>query len=147
MLKGRNEGQNFNGDIDNAPCDAHARDNQVADNQDVVHRRPFQDNFASILDDLAPMIATPQIQTTQLELKSVMFNILNSIEQFSGSPREDAQEHIRTFLEVCECFKQPGVHEDVLRLKLFPYSLRDRAWTWLKGVAPGSIESWDDLCR
>ncbi|KAL4364294.1 hypothetical protein GQ457_04G020430 [Hibiscus cannabinus] len=76
-----------------------------------------------------------------------MFNMLNSIGQFGGSPHEDARQHIRAFLEVCDSFGQQGVHEDVLKLKLFPYSLRDRARAWLSGVPAGSMESWTDLCR
>ncbi|KAL4301846.1 hypothetical protein GQ457_10G009500 [Hibiscus cannabinus] len=76
-----------------------------------------------------------------------MFNILNSIGQIGGSPHEDARQHIRAFLEVCDSFRQQqGIHEDVLKLKLFPYSLRDRARAWLSGVPAGSLESWADLC-
>ncbi|KAK8574568.1 hypothetical protein V6N12_062258 [Hibiscus sabdariffa] len=40
-----------------------------------------------------------------------------------------------------------GVQEDVLKLKLFPYSLRDRARSWLSGVPAGSLESWVDICH
>ncbi|KAK9045938.1 hypothetical protein V6N11_051841 [Hibiscus sabdariffa] len=76
-----------------------------------------------------------------------MFNMLNSIGQFGGSPREDSRQHIHPFLEVCDSFQQQGVHEDILKLKLFPYSLRDRARAWLNGVPAGSMESWADLCR
>ncbi|KAL4318313.1 hypothetical protein GQ457_18G005370 [Hibiscus cannabinus] len=67
--------------------------------------------------------------------------------QFGGSPHEDARQHICAFLEVCDSFRQQGVHGDVLKLKLFPYSLRDRARAWLSGVPVGSMESWADLCR
>ncbi|KAL4376644.1 hypothetical protein GQ457_02G032840 [Hibiscus cannabinus] len=42
---------------------------------------------------------------------------------------------------------QQGVHEDALKIKLFPYSLRDRARAWLSGVPAGSMESWSDLCK
>ncbi|KAL4309286.1 hypothetical protein GQ457_01G023360 [Hibiscus cannabinus] len=87
------------------------------------------------------------IQAAHFELKPVMFNMLNSIGQFGGSPHEDARQHIRAFLEVCDSFRQQGVHADVLKLKLFPYSLRDRARGWLSGVPAGSLESWTDLCR
>ncbi|KAL4282844.1 hypothetical protein GQ457_16G021330 [Hibiscus cannabinus] len=79
-------------------------------------------------------IVAPEIQAAHFELKPVMFNMLNSIGQFGGSPHEDARQHICAFLEVCDSFRQQGVHEDVLKLKLFPYSLRDRAREWLSGV-------------
>ncbi|KAL4361636.1 hypothetical protein GQ457_04G022710 [Hibiscus cannabinus] len=92
-------------------------------------------------------VEDPEIQATHFELKPIMFNMLNSIGQFGGSPHEDARQHILAFLEVCDSFQQQGVHEDVLKLKLFPYSLRDRARAWLSGVPTGSLESWADLCR
>ncbi|KAL4342509.1 hypothetical protein GQ457_08G024560 [Hibiscus cannabinus] len=99
------------------------------------------------LDDLKPSIITLKIQAAQFELKPVMFTMLDFIGQFGGSPHEDARQLVRAFLEVCSSFHQQGVHEDVLKLKLFPYSLRDRARMWLNSASPGSLQSWADLCR
>ncbi|KAK8698039.1 hypothetical protein V6N13_114171 [Hibiscus sabdariffa] len=65
----------------------------------------------------------------------------------SGRSFQDTRQHIRAFLEVCDSFRQQGAHEDVLKLKLFPYSLRYRARSWLSGVPAGSLESWADLGR
>ncbi|KAL4280396.1 hypothetical protein GQ457_03G016270 [Hibiscus cannabinus] len=73
--------------------------------------------------------------------------MLDFIGKFGGSPHEDARQHVRAFLEVCSSFHQQGVHEDVLKLKLFPYSLRDRARIWLNSPSPGSLQSWADLCQ
>ncbi|KAK8676281.1 hypothetical protein V6N13_034332 [Hibiscus sabdariffa] len=120
----------------------------VGGNAGVLARpRAIRAHLTPILDDLNPGIVAPEIQAAHFELKPVMFNMLNSIGQFGGSPHEDARQHIRAFLEVCDSFRQQGVHEDVLKLKLFPYSLRDRARAWLSGVPAGSLESWADLCR
>ncbi|KAL4346408.1 hypothetical protein GQ457_17G006390 [Hibiscus cannabinus] len=113
----------------------------------VARPRAIRDHLTPILDDLNPGIVAPEIQAAHFELKPVMFNMLNSIGQFGGSPHEDARQHIRAFLEVCDSFRQQGVHEVVLKLKLFPYSLRGRARAWLSVVPAGSLESWTDLCR
>ncbi|KAL4386489.1 hypothetical protein GQ457_09G021370 [Hibiscus cannabinus] len=113
----------------------------------VARPRAICDHLTPILDDLNLGIVAPEIQAAKFELKPVMFNMLNSIGQFGGSPHEDARQHIRAFLEVCDSFRQQGVHAGVLKLKLFPYSLRDRARGWLSGVPAGSLESWTDLCR
>ncbi|KAL4313421.1 hypothetical protein GQ457_01G026120 [Hibiscus cannabinus] len=113
----------------------------------LARPRAIRDHLTPILDDLNPGIVAPEIQAAHFELKPVMFNMLNLIGQFGGSPHEDARQHIRAFLEVCDFFLQQGVHEDVLKLKLFPYSLRDRARAWLSGVPSGSLESLADLCR
>ncbi|KAL4281737.1 hypothetical protein GQ457_03G019570 [Hibiscus cannabinus] len=107
----------------------------------------IRDHLLPDLGNLNPGIVTLEIQAAQFELKLVMFNMLNSIGQFGGSPYEDARKHLRSFIEVCDSFRQQGVHEDVLRLKLFPYSLRDRARLWFNSIPSGSVESWDDLCR
>ncbi|XP_039047066.1 uncharacterized protein LOC120187415 [Hibiscus syriacus] len=76
-----------------------------------------------------------------------MFDMLYLIGQFGGAPHEDARQHVRAFLEVCDSFQQQGVHEDVLKLKLFPYSLNYRVRAWLNGVLSGSIKSWADLYK
>ncbi|KAL4323329.1 hypothetical protein GQ457_11G021570 [Hibiscus cannabinus] len=110
-----------------------------------VQNRSIRDHLLPDLGNLNPRIVTPEIQAAQFELKPVMFNMLNSIGQFGGSPHEDARQHLRSFIEVCDAFRQQGVHEDVLRLKLFPYSLRDRARLWFNSIPSGSVESWDDL--
>ncbi|KAL4342209.1 hypothetical protein GQ457_08G027330 [Hibiscus cannabinus] len=86
----------------------------------LARPRAIRDHLTPILDDLNPGIVAPEIQAAHFELKPVMFNMLNSIGQFGGSPHEDARQHIRAFLEVCDSFRQQGVHEDVLKLKLFP---------------------------
>ncbi|KAL4378750.1 hypothetical protein GQ457_02G023750 [Hibiscus cannabinus] len=113
----------------------------------LARPRAICDHLTPILDDLNPGIVAPEIQAAHFELKPVMFNMLNSIGQFGGSPHKDARQHIRAFLKVFDSFRQQGVHEDVLKLKLFSYSLRDRARAWLSGVPAGSLESWADLCR
>ncbi|KAL4319610.1 hypothetical protein GQ457_18G010330 [Hibiscus cannabinus] len=125
-----------------------ARDDTIQVEKHVrVRGRSIRDNMLLNLDDLKPSIITPKIQAAQFELKSVMFTMLDFIGQFGSSPHEDARQHVRAFLEVCSSFHQQGVHEDVLKLKLFPYSLRDRSRMWLNSASPGSLQSWADLCQ
>ncbi|KAL4367041.1 hypothetical protein GQ457_05G025760 [Hibiscus cannabinus] len=113
----------------------------------LVQGRSIRDNTLLNLDDLKPSIITPKIQAAQFELKPIMFTMLDFIGKFGGTPHEDARQHVRAFLEVCSSFHQQGVHEDVLRLKLFPYSLRDSARMWLNSASLGSLQSWEDLCQ
>ncbi|KAL4376089.1 hypothetical protein GQ457_02G027930 [Hibiscus cannabinus] len=66
----------------------------------LARPRAIRDHLTPILDDLNLGIVAPEIQAAHFELKPVMFNMLNSIGQFGGSPHEDARQHIRAFLEV-----------------------------------------------
>ncbi|KAK8676474.1 hypothetical protein V6N13_142048 [Hibiscus sabdariffa] len=89
----------------------------------------------------------PEFEDEHFELKSVMFNMLNTLGQFSESHVENTGQHLKSFLEICNSFKIQGVSNDVLKLKLFPYSLRDKAKDWLNNLPPGSFQSLTELCR
>ncbi|KAK8624396.1 hypothetical protein V6N13_065741 [Hibiscus sabdariffa] len=115
----------------NEPVDNQQDQNAGGNAGAIARPRAIRDHLTPLLDDLNPGIVAPEIQAAYFELKPVMFNMLNSIGKFGGPPHEDARQHIRAFLEVCDSIRQQGVHKDVLKLKLFPYSLRDRARAWL----------------
>ena len=42
-------------------------------------------------------------------------------------------------------FKQNGVSDDAIRLRLFPFTLKDKAKSWLNSLPSGSITTWDQL--
>ncbi|KAK8512265.1 hypothetical protein V6N12_031988 [Hibiscus sabdariffa] len=89
--------------------------------------RTVRDYLAEDLEGLNSTVTTPEFEAEHFELKPVMFNMLNTLGQFGGSPTENARQYLRSFLEICNSFKIHGVSNDVLKLKLFPYSLRDKA--------------------
>ncbi|KAL4386064.1 hypothetical protein GQ457_09G019820 [Hibiscus cannabinus] len=109
--------------------------------------RTVRDYLAEDLEGLNPAVTMPDFEAEHFELKLVMFNMLNTLGQFGGTPNENARQHVKSFLEICKSFKIHGVSNDVLKLKLFPYSLRDKAKTWLNNLQPGSLQSWTQLCR
>ena len=97
--------------------------------------------------ELKPGIRRPDIEATQFELKPVIFQMLQMMGQFNGMPTEDPHLHLRLFMEVSDSFKIASVIEDAVRLKLFPYSLRDRARAWLNSLPPSSISTWQELAE
>ena len=54
---------------------------------------------------------------------------------------------LQIFLEICDTLKYNGVSNDALRLRLFPFTLKDKVRAWLKSQPPGSFTNWDDLAR
>lgn len=50
-------------------------------------------------------------------------------------------------MQVADSFKLEGVTKEVMRLKLFPYSLRDGAGACLDSLPVESITSWNDLAE
>ncbi|GMI77213.1 hypothetical protein HRI_001390600 [Hibiscus trionum] len=117
----------------------------VADPPAAGGRRSCRDYM---LNDHVELETTlPDIDVDNFELKPVMFSMINNAGQFSGSATEDAREHLKTFQEICGSFRLPGVSPEILRLRLFPHSLRDRAKTWWNKLTPGSIMTWADLTR
>jgi len=52
---------------------------------------------------------------------------------------------ISIFLEYFDIIKLDGVSIDVMRLRLFPFSLRDEVRTWLPSMHFKSIKTWDEL--
>ncbi|KAL5540392.1 hypothetical protein UlMin_045237 [Ulmus minor] len=104
--------------------------------------------FAQLnLDGLNSSIVQPEIEALHFELKPVMFQMLQTAGQFSGLPTEDPHLHLRLFMEVADAFKINGVTDDILKLKLFPYSLRDLARAWLNSLPSDSITTWNNLAE
>ncbi|KAH9781899.1 hypothetical protein KPL71_008667 [Citrus sinensis] len=71
--------------------------------------------------------------------------MLQTVRQFNGLPNEDPHLHLKLFLEVSDVFKIAEATQDALKLRLFPYSLRDRARAWLNSLPSDSIAKWNEL--
>ena len=100
-----------------------------------------------LFSELNPGIRRPNIEATRFELKPMIFQMLQTVGQFSGMPTEDPHLYLQLFIEVSDSFKIGDVTEDALRLKLFSYSLRDRARAWLNSLPPSSISTWQELAE
>ena len=53
--------------------------------------------------------------------------------------------HINIFLEICDLFKQNGVFDDAIKLRLFPFSLKDKARVWLNSMPASTFTSQNML--
>jgi len=65
--------------------------------------------------------------------------------QFDGLPRDDPNKHISSFLEICDTQRINSVSMEVIKLKLFPFSLKDKAKTWFNLLPKNTIATWDEM--
>ena len=64
---------------------------------------------------------------------------------FHGMESENPYSHIREFEEVCNTFKEDISNVDLMRLKFFPLTLKDKAKIWLNSLRPRTIRNWGDM--
>ena len=64
---------------------------------------------------------------------------------FHGMENENPYTHIRDFEEVCITFTEGATDMDLLKLKAFPLTLKDKAKIWLNSLRPRTIRSWAEL--
>ena len=65
--------------------------------------------------------------------------------QFTSHPTEDPNEHLGRFLRMENTVKLNGVRPEVIKIHLFPFSLRDIAATWYESLPYGSVDTWEGL--
>ena len=63
------------------------------------------------------------------ELKSSLINMVRA-SLFCGKPNEEANAHLQIFLELCDTVVIRGVATDVVKLRLFQFSLLGKAKQW-----------------
>ena len=51
------------------------------------------------------------------------------------------------FLEIYETQRINGVSPEVIKLKLFPFSLKDKAKTWFNSLSKNTIATWDKMAN
>ena len=90
-------------------------------------------------------ISTPIAPLTDVESCEINTTLLNLVikDTFSGFPSEDAATHLNNFVDLCDMQKKKDVDNDIIKLKQFPFSLRDRAKTWFLSLPKNSIDSWN----
>lgn len=115
-------------------------------------RRTREVQLTPIIEIFQPPKASYQgrewgtIDAPNFELKPGLIRLVQA-NQFGGEVTEDPNDHLYSFLEICDTLKIEGVPNDTIRMRLFGFSLRDRAKEWFKGLNGKSIKSWEDLCK
>ena len=71
-------------------------------------------------------IVALSIANNSFEIKASIIHMVQN-NQFRGLQGEDPYTHILAFLNVCATFNINGVTDDVIRLRLFPFSVKEKA--------------------
>ena len=93
-------------------------------------------------DFISTLIAPPATSAESCDINDALLNLVMK-DQFADNPNEDAASHLNTFVELCDMQKKKDVDNVVVKLKLLPFSLRNRAKNWFSSLARNSIDSCD----
>ena len=80
-------------------------------------------------DFIRTLISPPATNAKSCDINTALLNLVMKY-QFSSAPNEDVASHLNTFVEFCDMQKKKDLDNDVVNLKLFPFSLRDRTKNW-----------------
>ena len=92
-----------------------------------------------------PRVSAPSCIIPPAEDVAVRPYLVPLLPTFHGMENENPYTHIRDFEEVCITFKEGTIDMDLLKLKAFPLTLKDKAKIWLNSLRPITIRSWGEL--
>ena len=98
----------------------------------------MEDFWRPIIQDEYSAVRQPAIEAHNFELKPALITMVQQ-HQFTGHPSEDPNEYMGRFMRMANIVKLNGVRPKVIRLQLFPFSLRDVAATWFESLPVGSV--------
>ena len=112
--------------------------------QQGMERNP--NPFKSIRDHIhPPRMSAPSCIMPPIEQMVIRPYLVPLLPTFHGMESENPYSHIREFEEVCNTFKEETVTMDLMRLKLFPFTLKDKAKFWLNSMRLRSIRNWTEM--
>ena len=109
--------------------------------EEVPRHRTMRDYMNPQRQTPTSAIVLPAHQAT-LNIKPGM---LAALPQFHGFDSEQPYTHIKDFEDACSLFQDNSCPREVALLKLFPFTLKDKAKMWYNSLRPMSIFTWNDL--
>ena len=124
------------------------KNDQIVEQRIVARRLHLQDTMEDFWRPIIQVeystIKQPIADANSFELKPALITMVQQ-NQFTGHPTEDPNEHLGRFLRMENTVKLNGVRPEVIKLHLFPFSLRDIAATWYESLSYGSVDTWEEL--
>ena len=92
-----------------------------------------------------PRVSAPSCIIPPADEVAVRPYLVPLLPTYHGMENENPYTHIRDFEEVCTTFKEGMMDMDLLKLKAFPLTLKDKAKIWLNSLRPRTIRNWAEL--
>ncbi|GKA45871.1 reverse transcriptase domain-containing protein [Tanacetum coccineum] len=89
-------------------------------------------------------IVLPEINADHFKIKTNLLQLVQ-VNPFHGLVNENPHAHINSFKRITSTLRFRNVPNDVIKLMMFPYSLKGAAKTWYEKEPPNSIMTWEDL--
>ena len=89
------------------------------------------------------VVGAPVVEANNFELKPTLITMVQQ-NQFTGHLSKDPNVHMGRFLWMFNTVKMNEVRSDVIKLQLFPFSLKDATTTWFESLPYGSINTWEE---
>ena len=100
----------------------------------------MEEFWRPIIQEEYSTMRQPPIEPNNFELKPTLITMVQH-HHLTGHPSEDPNEHLGRFMRVANTVKLNGVRPDVIKLQLFPFSLRDVVATWFDSLLVGSVNA------
>ena len=112
--------------------------------QQGVQRNP--NAYRSMRDHIhPPRVSAPSCIVPPAEDMIVRPYLVSLLPTFHGMESENPYSHIQEFEEVCDTFKEGSNNLDLMKLKFFPLTLKDKAKIWLNSLRPRTIRNWTEM--
>ena len=83
-----------------------------------------------------PRISAPSCIVLSSEQMIIHPYFVPLLPQFRGMENGNPYTHIKAFEEICHTFQEGTAPIDLMRLKLFPFTLKDKTKLWLNSSRP-----------
>ena len=104
----------------------------------------MEDFWRPVIRDEYSVVRQHVIEANNFELKQALITMVQQ-HQYTSHPSEDPNKHIGRLLRMENTIKQNKMRPEVIKLQLFPFSLRDMAATWFESLSYGSMNNWEEL--
>ena len=118
-------------------------ENEVHPNQENRGMRTLREYLQPVRTSTPSCMIFPT-NMGHFELKP---EIIQLLPKYHGLDSESPYLHLKEFEEVCATMHAPNVNHDTIRLKMFPFSLKEKAKSWLHSLRPRSIGTWQEMQR